>query len=117
METIAALENEIHTPTGDFPIVLVRAYLAAHKAGNALIDIDEGIFESDVPAFIAALKTLGINEFTISAAQSHMAHLLALFTHHGTHLVGLTEVNDRPTQPRPAQAGPRRLPAFHLKVI
>ena len=67
----------------------------AQERGNAYIDLNDTIWDDQVPALIGNLREYGIEKFTFSSTWSSAVETAWLFTQNGCRLEGLVEINGR----------------------
>ena len=72
---------------------IYRLYSEAQERGNAYIDLNDTIWDDQVPALIGNLREYGIEKFTFSSTWSSAVETAWLFTQNGCTLEGLVEVN------------------------
>ena len=74
---------------------IYRLYSEAQERGNAYIDLNDTIWDDQVPALIGNLREYGIEKFTFSSTWSSAVETAWLFTQNGCRLEGLVEINGR----------------------
>lgn len=67
----------------------------AWDRGNAVIDINDIVWDKHVPAMIQRFRTYGISTFTFSATWTNTVETAWLFTKNGCKLEGLVEINGK----------------------
>ena len=72
-----------------------RLYENAQKRGNEHIDLNDVIWDKDVPAMIDRLRKAGIKTFTFSSTWSGTVSTAWLFLQNGCKLEGMTEINGK----------------------
>lgn len=70
-----------------------QMYENAQKRGNEHIDLNDVIWDKDVPAMIDRLRKVGIKTFTFSSTWSGTVSTAWLFLQNGCKLEGMTEIN------------------------
>lgn len=83
--------------TGDnAPALRVWAlYEESRDNGNAYLDIDDIVWDKDIPALVDAMRVLGIRYFTMSSGWSGAIATAGLFVQNGCALEGIVPVADR----------------------
>mgnify|MGYP000317411646 FL=1 len=74
---------------------IYRLYSEAQERGNAYIDLNDTIWDYQVPALIRNRREYGIEKFTFSSTWSSAVETAWLFTQNGCRLEGLVEINGR----------------------
>ena len=70
-----------------------REYDQARENGNALLDINDVVWDKDVEALVNCLRQYGIKKFTFSSGWSSAGDTAWLFQQNGCKLEGLVEIN------------------------
>lgn len=70
-----------------------REYETARENGNALLDINDVVWEKDVETLVKGLREFGIEQFTFSSGWSSAVDTAWLFQQNGCKLLGLVEIN------------------------
>ena len=76
IENFEGLSREIKVPRS---FTLACAYFESRDQGCELINFNEAIFNSDVESIFAALKDVGVKEFTISSGFCGMIETIGKF--------------------------------------
>ena len=88
-----ALMDEMRNSDEGFQKISKQWYEAQQRE-NDLIDINNCIWDKDVPPMIARFREYGIEQFTFSSGWSSSAETAWLFIQEGCKLEGMVLVND-----------------------
>lgn len=72
---------------------IYRWYSEAQERGNTYIDLNDVIWDKDVPALISSFREYGIEKFTFSSGWSSAVETAWIFLQNGCKLEGLVEIN------------------------
>lgn len=72
---------------------LYRYYSEAQQRKNNYIDLNEVVWDKDVPDLIEGFRSCGIDHFTFSSSWSSAIETAWLFTENGCSLEGLIRIN------------------------
>lgn len=93
-ETYRRLEEQI-AEKGSAYARIYRLYSEAQERGNRYIDLNDTIWDEQVPALIGSLREYGVERFTFSSTWSSAVETAWLFTQNGCRLEGLVEINSQ----------------------
>lgn len=93
-EAYHRLEEQIASKGNSYARIY-RLYSEAQERGNEYIDLNDTIWDEQVPALIGSLREYGIERFTFSSTWSSAVETAWLFTRNGCRLEGLVEINSR----------------------
>ena len=72
-----------------------REYEISRDSGNAILDINDVVWDKDVESLISCMRENGIERFTFSSTWSSAVETAWLFQMNGCKLEGLVEINSR----------------------
>ena len=106
VEALKAEYNELMAEVKTCPAGACKAwrfYEKARRNGNLRPDVDDILWDEEVPAFVDALRAGGCESFTFSSTWSGAVQTAYLLTQLGCKLEGLILINDDVVYGEPAK--------------